>query len=498
LILENNKKFLSKKILNKLSNYSSSGKTTFIKSKDELLVPKISNTLIHSTYFPLKESGKIIITNNNNQAVIAVWLGAGYHLADLSKRKKIIVISPDLDILFDVLEKIDISAYLDSDNLKIISENEIIEYFDFFKYKTYEFLIHPVLEKLLPEKTLITIKNIKNILTPVLLEVNTQKKFGKIWLENILRNTKLMLSEKLNYSPLIINKKPVLICGAGYSLYENISLIKKNSPKLFIAATDTALKILVRSGIIPDAVFSFDAQNYSYQHFTGLKKIPRLFTDFCSSLRISSNQTFLFSNHPLKNIFNMLKMNTVFLASDTRNIGGAVIKFFSDYFPEYPVITAGIDYGIYDYNLYSKGSFINEYININSSFFKRESNYDANLLYKESFSKSDGLWKTNKLFESYSASLNINKKIYTLSTSPYNNFHKTNSLGEFIAESSSLCEKCLEFQKPNFTKDTFIGLLKKILTGNAEIIASYFLYLGKTPKQNDINNIIKKAEVILS
>ena len=100
-----------------------------------------------------------------------------------------------------------------------------------------------------------TIHEIVSMLKVPLLEMNTQRKFGKIWFENILRNSKLLFENNYSYEPININKKAVLITGSGYSLYENIDLIKKESENLFIASTDTSLKVLSKFNIIPHLCF---------------------------------------------------------------------------------------------------------------------------------------------------------------------------------------------------------------------------------------------------
>ena len=69
-------------------------------------MPVVNNISLHSTYFPLKESEKVKIQDDNRKEIIAVGFGAGYHLVNLAKTRKIICVSIDDENLHRVLEKI--------------------------------------------------------------------------------------------------------------------------------------------------------------------------------------------------------------------------------------------------------------------------------------------------------------------------------------------------------------------------------------------------------
>ena len=401
----------------------------FKESKDKLPVPFVNKTALHSTYYPLKEADRIHIPKDESMLCIAIGIGAAYHLVKLAKLNKMIIGIPvDNNILYRILEKSDLSRWFKKGKLIILTEKEILNYFDFFKYQEYFLIIHPVLERLYSPKLLQIIKNVKSIIREPLLEANTQKKFGKLWLNNIIKNIIYFLEDGFDFTPLTIGKKPILITGAGPSLIQNINLIKNNLGKIYIAATDTSFKILDKFNITPDAVFSFDAQHFSYLHFTGIKKKSRLFTDFTSSLRLNNSQTILFSNHPLINLFKEIGWTPIYLSSNTRNIGGAVIDFFCKYFPDHPIITAGIDYGIYKHNSYSKGSYISDYKIINSNYFLTGNKIDCSLLYRQRFSQKNGDWQTTKLMEQYTCSGSLQKNIYSLSTSPFVTYKEIKSL----------------------------------------------------------------------
>ena len=103
-------------------------------------------------------------------------------------------------------------------------------------------------------------EKIKQNFNPILLDIKTQKNFGKIWQNNIFKNFKRLFNNEYSFEPLEIDK-PILIVGAGPSLEQNIEVIKKNIDNFFVVSSDTSLKILLTHKITPDLVFSFDAQN---------------------------------------------------------------------------------------------------------------------------------------------------------------------------------------------------------------------------------------------
>ena len=228
-----------------------------------------------------------------------------------------------------------------------------------------------------------------------------------------------------------------------------------------------------------------------------MKNIPRILNDFTSCLRINNNQTLLFSNHPINSIFKKLGWKLVYLPSNTRNIGGAVIEFFSQYFPDVPIVTLGIDFGIYKNYLYSRGTYINEYINNYSNYIITGNFFDAKLLYKEKSILITEKWKTNGLLTSYSNSLKPGKIIYTFSSSPINNFIKITSLNEVLYEINNSKESTLIFEKPGFSRNDFIDIFNEEINKNSEMLYSYFLNMKKYPSNIEINKIIKKINCIL-
>ena len=72
---------------------------------------------------------------------------------------------------------------------------------------------------------------------------------------------------------------PAILVSVGPSLRSQC-ISKRNRDKVFLLSCDTALKVLLKFGIIPDGVMTLDAQLHSYFHFLGedLSEIPIFLT----------------------------------------------------------------------------------------------------------------------------------------------------------------------------------------------------------------------------
>jgi hypothetical protein len=90
----------------------------------------------------------------------------------------------------------------------------------------------------------------------------TLNKLGKLWINNIFTN----IPKISNETPDNLNKA-VIICGAGSSLEESVSLLRVHRKNLYIIAVDTALSALLKSGIKPDLVIALEAQFYNLGDF---------------------------------------------------------------------------------------------------------------------------------------------------------------------------------------------------------------------------------------
>ncbi len=495
MILESNLKFLSKGTIKKLENITYNSNEFELKiSKDNLSVPIYRNNTLHSLYYPLKDSSRYNFQNDKKRSMcISIGFGAGYHLYEYQKNSKVLVVPINYDILYFVLSNIDISKYLE--NIVIISEDEVADYFNFIKNDDYFFVIHNSLERLFPEDTLQIVKNIKNRLNRELLDINTQKKFGRLWSNNLAKNISFYLDKKYSFVPLIIDK-PILVVGAGPSLEKNIDDIKKYRDSLYIATTDTALRILLQNSILPNSVFNFDPQYYSHLHFFGVENTNiRIFSDITSSLRFNKNQTPLLSNHPFCKILLELGFSNIAFNTNPQNIGGSLVDFFDRYFGKISIISVGIDFGYYNFKSYSRGSYLNAFEIVSSNYFNQINNIDTSIFYRYIFNKNENGWKTNSLLSQYSEN-SKNDKISTLSDSPFVSYKKVNSIEHFL-NSAKVDETSLQFNNPNLTYrdfiDNILSYIKRDCSPLLPLLMSKRLNIDFENIEREVNNFIKRV-----
>jgi len=102
----------------------------------------------------------------------------------------------------------------------------------------------------------------------------TKFEFETLWFRNILSNASFLdatdFRNRLNFYKNELESIPFVIVGAGPSLrysYKELKLLKR---KAFIFTTDTALKPLLKMGIIPDGIHILDAQMHCYFHLRGV------------------------------------------------------------------------------------------------------------------------------------------------------------------------------------------------------------------------------------
>jgi hypothetical protein len=116
----------------------------------------------------------------------------------------------------------------------------------------------------------------------------TKFEFETIWISNIIKNTiayhRSNNQYKISELQDLLENTPAVLVSAGPSLRNHVEYLKIIRDKVFILSCDTSLKVLLSSGITPDAVYTLDAQMNSLFHFLGedLKNIP-MFADLVTA-----------------------------------------------------------------------------------------------------------------------------------------------------------------------------------------------------------------------
>lgn len=115
-------------------------------------------------------------------------------------------------------------------------------------------------------------QKIEHALEKIKADFSVQVHFGKIWLRNIFLNLRLAGAVNPAY-PYTDTGRTALILGAGPSLEEGLSLLKKKRQRYTVFCTDTAFPAVCANGITPEFFIAIDPQHISYQHTIGV--IPK-------------------------------------------------------------------------------------------------------------------------------------------------------------------------------------------------------------------------------
>jgi len=231
---------------------------------------KINNRLIHSGIDPIREAQKITESISGYKIYIVFGLGLGYHIkAILEKLNPLAVIVIENESVIEVFKN---TNNIYDERLKIFSTKEkdkIINFLEeFITIKTisnikffYLNSIYPLYESEYKEVE----NNIKTFLEYFFQSLFTEIEFSVLWHKNAILNI-YNINKALSYAI----EGDVVLIGAGPSLTKNIELIKRLSKTTPIICVDTALKLLIYSGIIPDMIVSLDSQIHNYNDFLGI------------------------------------------------------------------------------------------------------------------------------------------------------------------------------------------------------------------------------------
>ena len=217
-----------------------------------------------------------------NDIIITFGIGLCYLLDEVYNTypSKIFVYEPDIKILHFVLNNVDISEHLASgrvfvtDNLDELMKKLAETYISKDKVEVVYLKNYAVTKS---QELLELTQKVYDTCRIKMVDINTIKKFSKIWLLNTLKNISSINSSiayKLSDLKDKFTGQTALILAAGPSLSENIEKIKANRDKFVIFAVNKVLRVLEANGIVPDFTVCLDAQ-YIDVTLAGLE-------DFCS------------------------------------------------------------------------------------------------------------------------------------------------------------------------------------------------------------------------
>jgi len=184
-------------------------------------------------------------------------------------RKKIIVIEPNIEILFTVLNLIDFSKEIEEQKLLLFLEKDfkypdainIISNLDIILFvKTYELHINtPYYEKIYKNDILKINEIFLRAIKQAIINFGNDTTDTLIGIEHSIKNFPEML--KRPYFKSLIGKKNsdvAIIVSTGPSLEKQLPLLKEIQDYVTIISVDASMPILEKWGIVPDFVTSLE------------------------------------------------------------------------------------------------------------------------------------------------------------------------------------------------------------------------------------------------
>ncbi len=533
--LEKNLSFLSKEDKEKILQSEPIGEISFTKTNYKNI--KIENIYFHSNHDPIKEAERFLGSlKSNSEEKLYIFFGAGlgYSIQLALKDPKITVVWMEVSayLLRLALEIYDYSTSLASGKLRILLkpflEEKLYNTFRGLGTLTTSFLPHRasfqwkfeeyseckfICEKFFQKKD---------------VNIATLSKFETIWTRNILQN----LPELQNFKPIsllfgLAKEIPILVTGAGPSLYYDLKEIQKYRNYFLLVTVDTALPILDKHDISPDLIYSVDPQPINRAYLEGYRGEGILVFDPTStyhSLRLGHFQKGFYSSSP----FPLFKLFTKHISREVGDVpfGGSVSTnsvSLAELMGANQVLLSGQDLAFSDGYAHCKGAILEERLNYKESRkFRRELHNYRQLyaLQKIQVEGYDGkLYHTNekmqifrKWFEDHSQNknwINLSSKGAKIANIPKLSYKEYfNSLSERIPTKvkkvQEQIKEILNREENYFQKENFILEIKDVIQNLSEFECilkkgknlSEKIYLLIQKKQNNSNEFHKSLQEI--
>lgn len=242
---------------------------------------------IHSKYNPIAEAKRFIDSYadeiEKSDHLLFYGVGLGYHIKVAQERypeKAFSVYEPieevsDAFVNYAKATGVDINN-LEKNYLEPSTAHIPANIQDFAVYFAHRILIItlPIYEKLVPEEIQLFNACYKEIMTKRVGDKQITKRYNERWLINSMMN----IEYTFNTPNILMQQnnpfegKPVILAAAGPSLSDEIENLKaiKEKGLAYIFAVGSANRALIKAGVMPDAVLSYDPQGSNWFVFREL------------------------------------------------------------------------------------------------------------------------------------------------------------------------------------------------------------------------------------
>ncbi len=328
--------------------------------------------LLHSAYDPVKEAEKIVKASADQDTAICIieGFGLGYYAKtaiEILSDALIIVVDNSAQRFTAALMMVDLEDVLGSNRIVFLIESAANEV-SYILQESPPGKISVIRNRNLFAMEAEFFNDVENSIYRFIDRKNvndaTLKKFGQIWIRNLIHNLEI-LPEACNIENLneIFKNFPVLLLAAGPSLEEIIPLLKGLRKRFVIVAVDTAVRALIETGVNPDFLVVIDPQYWNIRHLDR--------ADLSKTILISESSTHpaVFRRGHKKlffsgSLFPLGKFMESFTGTRKRlGAGGSVSTSawdFAHIISKGSVYCSGLDLGFPDRETHYKGSFFEE------------------------------------------------------------------------------------------------------------------------------------------
>lgn len=248
---------------------------------------------VASTYNPHVEAERWAMEMSKREwnFAIVIGLGAGYHveqLVRLTPNRRIFVIEPDPDVfraavraknhtMWLTLPTVDLHV---GDDPRFAADYLFRNYGKELLHENIQVLSWPPTSRYAPDFEELFQSQLLDRLRAQRVNLATYHRFSWQWLDNFFANIKTSLTDPgITALTERFIGRPGIIASAGPSLEKNVHLLHQAKGKAVIIAAGSTLNPLLKHGIKPDVLVSFDPGKGNYRHFEHLasRDIPLVY-----------------------------------------------------------------------------------------------------------------------------------------------------------------------------------------------------------------------------
>lgn len=233
-------------------------------SRNEKPVLKVDNVYLHSRFYPCMEAERFADGNRsifeNKDIVVVYGLALGYHIVELLKRIlpdcRLFIFDVDTEI-YDIGKKLGcynsifkdkrVKLYIGIDSLKYMSKIENLD----------NIIVYNPSLRVLPadyEKVKYIFKNF----TIARIGIEKSRDIMKLNYDHNIKEAVFTMRDF--FKKYVFENKPVITAAAGPSLDYNLNKLKKLNGKVKIFCVGSALRTLMKNGIVPDMICIMDCK----------------------------------------------------------------------------------------------------------------------------------------------------------------------------------------------------------------------------------------------